>query len=174
MSYKRSPVFSFVPTPLFDSPALPTRRRNHLRKRASTDTTKSTGLKLVDNWEQEKRKVFYKIFLRNADVASLQSGIVGPLRHTDELDAGYESVCVTVGSVDAHKTANCVVVIDVDVSPNKKWLNTGSDIYLHYLMQLRKTGNDIAEVSVESSQHVVDRLAAYNDYSLSRVSMAST
>lgn len=166
MSYKRAPLFRFVSTREFSPPLA--RRKNPLRKRASTGD-KLTGKILVDNFNTTRvdRVVHYMIYMRNVDWHGLQERLFNEMRHSDEIDNLYESICVTLGSVE-HRLATCVLVLDIVVAPDKKWLSTGSDVYLHYLVQLRKCNVDIVQTSVESASHVVDRIAAHNDYTLLR------
>jgi len=166
MSYKRSPIFAFVPT---RSNALtpPQTPRNRLRKRASTGDSISKMV-LRDTVLGATRNVYYKIFLTDVDMQQLQQDIVNEcIRHDESLDERYDNIILTVGSTEEYK-ATCVFIIEVCVSPNKRWMNTGSDLYLHYLLDFRKRKMNIVAVKVESSPHVVDRIAAYNDYTLCR------
>lgn len=171
MSYKRSPLFAFVPAKR-ETRSPPLAPRNHLRKRASTGDS-VTKMVLRDTALGEARIVYYKIFMRNVDLPRLQEEMVNDkFRHPKELDEKYENICLTVGSTDECK-ATCVFVIEVYISPVKEWMSTGSDLYLHYLMDFRRKKMNIVAVKVESSPHVVDRIAAHNDYTLCRDSNAS-
>jgi hypothetical protein len=166
MSYKRAPLFRFMPMREHSPPRTP--RKNPLRKRASTGD-RLTGMKLVDSSGAKRidRVVHYMIYMRNTDWPRLQERIFNEMRHSEEIDDAYESICVTLGAVE-HKQATCVLVLDIVVAPDKKWLSTGSDVYLHYLVQLRKCDADIVQTSVESASHVMDRIAAHSDYTLLR------
>lgn len=168
MSYKRSPLFHFEPSRHSSPPSSPSKnKRNPLRKRASTGENLPRN-RLQDLFNKnEQRTAHYKIFLGDVDLVAFRDKLFNEMRHPDKLDSLYESVCVSTGHV-SDKNASAVLVIDVTISPYKKWMSTGSDIYLHYLLQLRKAKMTIVKTRVESSSLVVDRIAAHNDYSLAK------
>jgi hypothetical protein len=160
-----------LPTSLFDSPPL-VRRRNPLRKRASTGERCALLAALAAENNQQHRRtrklVHYKIFIQNAVLAELQENVIANMHHGDEIDRHYNSVHVTVRGVLGN-SALSVIALDVDVpcgieieqknsntanknksgSGNSK--NTGSDVYLHYLREIKKAKLDIAKTVVESS-----------------------
>lgn len=172
------PVVGFgLPTSLFDSPPL-VRRRNPLRKRASTGERCALLAALADERHQQNQRtrkvVHYKIFIQNAPLSELQESVIATMHHGDEIDRHYNSVHVTVRGVPGN-SALSVIALDVDVPcgieveqktannnnknksgsgsavVNTNSKNTGSDVYLHYLREIKKAKLDIAKTVVESS-----------------------
>jgi hypothetical protein len=112
-----------------------------------------------------KRTAHYLIYIKIRNIAEFRDVLFHDWRHSDQLDARYDNVIVSTGDIE-NQEATAVVVIDVTISPTKEWMNTGSDIYLHYMLKLRKAKITIVKTKVESSPLVVDRMAAHNDYLL--------
>jgi len=139
-----------LPTALFYSPTLP-RRKNPLRKRASTgERAALMALMDTDCRENARKVIHYKIFVKNAELAELQENVIAKMHHGDEIDRNYNSVHVMVHGM-LNNASMSVIELSVDVPCEKKDKNTGSDVYLHYLREIKKAKLDIVKTVVESS-----------------------
>lgn len=136
-----------------------------MRKRASTGERERMMI-LSDTKINVQRTVHYLIYVGDVTEQRLAKVVSVFTRHPQELEDEYENICVTSGKCNNKGEATAVLVIDVTVAAAKKWTSTGSDIYLHYLLQLGKMKIKVVETSVQSSSHVVDRIAAHSDYTL--------
>lgn len=171
MSFQRSPLLCFEPATTH-SPTVTrrgTRFDKRRRKRASTGESRS-GFVLVDDVENAIRTAHYRFFVAGKTVAELQAVVFTQIRYPQDLDAEYEDIRISVAKCDgAHsKGAAVELLIQVTVARGKKWTSTGSDIYLYYLLELRKLNVDVVDTQTEVSSIVVDRIAAHHDYTLVR------
>lgn len=164
MSFKRSPLFRFESVRTKSPPSLRRCAKVCRRERASTGELRP-GFVLVDEDKHALRTACYHLHVANLNVEQLRELVFTKMRHPQKLDEEYENVVIDT-SESKKPGAKAELIIRVIVSPDKKWTSTGSDIYLHYLLKLRK--NHVVVVTDESdvSSIVVDRIAAHHDYTL--------
>lgn len=163
MSFKRSPLLSFEPAHT-QSPPMTRRGRGGRRNRASTGEAK-TGFVLVDQEEGAIRTAHYRFYVANLSVVELRTLVFTKIRHPEQLDKEYDNISVSVAE-STKLEAKAELLIQVTVSRDKKWTSTGSDIYLYYLLEMRKNKVEIVSNTTEVSDIIVDRIAAHRDYTL--------